>query len=514
MLKVLRHGQRWVTAFFILAVGGGMVFYLGIGGGSGQRSPGSVVVVGDDSFGLREFGRARARRESLVQQQLGSGFDARAMSDTLDQLAVQSLIEGAILSREASALGFEVAKSEIERSISNSPYFAGEDGRFNPSQYKSWVEYEFGNQRNFIREQRRALLANKFMRTVSQLAQVSEGEARQAAMQRLEQVQIAFVTLGAKAPAADFEPDRGALQAFIASQEEELREVYEQRSGLYNMPEQIRTRHILLSTRKDAGAAEGEDTSAESDDEVRLRAEGILKQIREGADFEALAKELSEDPGSKANGGDLGFISRGQMVKPFEDAAFSLEPGSVSEVVKTDYGYHIIRVEEHRDAQKRSYEIVREDLAAELMGLEVARTENRAIADRIAEAIRDGASLEDAARAEELTLQRSGRLQRRADGFIPDLGASEAVMAAAFNMETGQSSDRVFEVADSFALIQVMERFAPDEAAVEAAVDQERTLLASQKEQAYLSTWINQARTQLAEDGDLIVDLAALRGGR
>jgi peptidyl-prolyl cis-trans isomerase D len=506
MLKIIRHGQRWITAFFVLAVGGGMVFYLGVGGGSGQRAPGSIVVVGDESFGLREFGRIRARRESMLQQQLGSDFDARAMSDTLDQFAIQSLIESAILSREATALGIAVAKSEIERSISSSAYFSDEAGRFNPDQYKSWVEYEFGNQRNFIREQRSAMLAQKFIRTLTQLAQVSEGEARQAAIRRMEQVQIAFVILGAQTPAAEFEPDPDALQAYIASQEDELQTLYEQRSSLYNMPEQVRARHILLSL--------GADASAEEAAEVELRANEALTQIREGADFVALASELSEDPGSKTNGGDLGFFARGQMVKEFEDAAFSLEPGAVSELVKSEYGYHIIQVEEHRDAQQRSFEEVREELAAELMGVEVARTESRVIADRIAEAIRSGASLEYAARAEELTLQRSDRLQRRGDGYIPDLGASEAVMAAAFNMEPGESSDRVFDVDGSMVLIQVMERFSPDEVVVEAAVDQERSLLASQKQQAYVSTWINQARTKLAQDGDLIIDLSALRGGR
>ena len=504
MLKVLRHGQRWVTAFFILAVGGGLVLYLGVGGGSGQRGPGSIVVVGDESFGLREFGRARARRESMLEQQLGSEFDPRAMSDTLDQFAIQGLINDAIFSQEASALGLVVAKSEIERSIR--PFFVDEVGRFDPRQFEDWAEYEFGNQRNFIREQRSAMLANKLRRTLTQLAQVSEGEARQATIGRMEQVQIAFVALGARAPAADFEPDPDALQAFVAGRERELRALYEQRSSLYNLPEQVRARHILLSVREDA--------SAEEDEEVRLRAQGILEQIRESADIAALAGEWSEDPGSKTNGGDLGFFARGQMVKEFEDAAFSIEPGTVGELVKSEYGYHIIGVEEHRDAQRRSFEEVREDLAAELMGLEVALTESRAIADQIAEAIRGGASLEDAARAENLTLQRSGRLQRRADGYIPDLGASEAVMAVAFSMEPGQSSDRVFEVDGSMALIQVMERFAPDEEAVEAAVDQERTALASQKQQAYLNTWIDQARTKLTEDGDLIVNLAALRGGR
>ena len=120
MLRILREGQRWITLFFILAVGGGMVFYLGIGGRFGNRGPGSIVVVGNESFGTREFARARARRQSMLEQQLGANFDAREMSDTLDQIAVQTLVEGAILSQQASALGIAVSKSEIERSISSS----------------------------------------------------------------------------------------------------------------------------------------------------------------------------------------------------------------------------------------------------------------------------------------------------------------------------------------------------------------------------------------------------------
>jgi peptidyl-prolyl cis-trans isomerase D len=505
MLRILRQGQRWVTAFFVLAVGGGMVFYLGVGGGSGNRGPGSIVVVGNESFGLQEFGRARARRQTMLEQQLGSEFDARALSDTLDQIAAQTLIEGAILSQQASALGIVVSKREIERSISSSPYFSGADGRFNPTQFEAWVEYEFGNQRNFIREQRAAMLASRFLRALTELAQVSDGEARQAASRRLEQTQIAFVTLGAQAPAMGFEPDPDALQAFIASRADELRSLYEARSSLYNMPEQVRARHILLSLAEDAGP---EETEA-----VQQRAREILAQIREGADFATLASQLSEDPGSQVNGGDLGFFARGQMVGAFEDAAFALAPGTVGEPIRTEYGYHIIRVEERRDPQQRTFEEIREELAAELMGVEVARTESRAIADRIAEAIRSGANLEDAARAEKLTLQRSGRLERRPDGFIPDLGVSPAVMAAAFNMAPGQSSDRVFEVDGSMVLIQVMQHFAPDEAAVAAAVEQARGLLANEKQEAYITTWINQVRDELTEDGDLIVNLASVRGG-
>jgi len=203
------------------------------------------------------------------------------------------------------------------------------------------VEYEFGNQRNFIREQRSALLANKFMRTLTQLAQVSEGEARQAAIRRMEQVQIEFVTLGARGPAADFEPDPDALQAYIASQEDELRALYEQRTSLYNMPEQVRERHILLSLGADASAGEAA--------EVELRANQILTQIREGADFEEeLASTHSKCPSGKS-GGDLGSFGPGQMVKEFDQVVFNEAVGEVHGPVKTQFGYHLLEVTSRTD---------------------------------------------------------------------------------------------------------------------------------------------------------------------
>ncbi len=86
MLKILRQGQRWVTGLFIVTIGGVFVFYLGVGGGGGRSTQGTVVQVGPDHFGVREFSRVRARRESIFQQQLGSEYDARAMSDAVDQL--------------------------------------------------------------------------------------------------------------------------------------------------------------------------------------------------------------------------------------------------------------------------------------------------------------------------------------------------------------------------------------------------------------------------------------------
>jgi peptidyl-prolyl cis-trans isomerase C len=113
----------------------------------------------------------------------------------------------------------------------------------------------------------------------------------------------------------------------------------------------VRASHILIGVTRDADAA--------ARTQARTKAEGVLKDVKSGKDFAALAKEHSSDPGSAANGGDLGFFQQGQMVGPFNDAAFSLAPGAVSGLVETDFGFHIIKVAEKQPARPVPLEDVR-----------------------------------------------------------------------------------------------------------------------------------------------------------
>ncbi|MGE4608395.1 MAG: peptidylprolyl isomerase [Myxococcota bacterium] len=502
MLKILRKGQRWVTGLFVAAIGGVFVFFIGLGAPL-QRSATAVVQVGADEFGYREFSRVRAQRENAFQQQLGSDFDARKMRDTLDQVAISALVEQAILAQEAADLGLTVAKAEIERFILSASYFRNEDGNFDPQQFDDWAQYEYGNQQNFIKEQRSYMLSSKLIQLLNRLARVSEGEARQAVIARRQEVSIAFVQFDAAAPLEGFEPDPAELQAFLTTHGEELRALYESRSSTYDVPEQVRARHILFQVPVDADDANTE--------EIRAVAQGVIDRIEAGEDMAKLAEELSDDPGSKSEGGDLGFIGRGQMVPEFEKAAFSQEIGKLG-LTQSSYGFHAIRVEARREAESRSFEQVQNELATERLAIEAAQAINLSAAESLSEAVRGGQSLEDAARAADRSLERSGRLRRRPDGFVPGLGAAQELMAVAFSLESGQSSSRVFEVDGKLALVQVIERFEPDEADIDSAVDPERQRLVASKRQNYLSTWINQRRGELAEKGELIVNLDLIGG--
>lgn len=127
-----------------------------------------------------------------------------------------------------------------------------------------------------------------------------------------------------------------AISAKVAVKPEDIQTFYTQNPKEFQESEKVHASHILITAAKDADAA----TKAAA----RAKAEAILKDVKAGKDFATLAKQNSQDPGSAANGGDLGFFQQGQMVGPFNDVAFALKPGTVSNVVETDFGYHIIKV--------------------------------------------------------------------------------------------------------------------------------------------------------------------------
>lgn len=155
------------------------------------------------------------------------------------------------------------------------------------------------------------------------------------------------------------------IDGAVASAEptdEDVEAFYKENADKMKMPETVQARHILLTVDQDADDDEKEAKAKE--------AEAIRKQLLDGADFAALAKEKSACPSSQS-GGDLGVFPRGQMVKPFEDAAFSQKVGEIGAVVETDFGYHIILVDEHNEAKERSLEEAREDIVGYLANRDV-----------------------------------------------------------------------------------------------------------------------------------------------
>ncbi|HEX5068316.1 MAG TPA: peptidylprolyl isomerase [Myxococcota bacterium] len=503
MLEGLRGGQRWITTLIIGSIALIFVLFLGLQGPMTGGGPGSVVTVGPYQFGFREFERARARREAALQEQLGAQFDAKALGDTLDQITARELVDRALLALEASDMGLSVSKQEIERMVLADPGLRGEDGKFDVERFNAWAQYEYGSQTAFINERRLALLSFKMIELLNAQPHVSVGEARDAVERDLEEVQIAFVVVGGDSAKGDEKIDDAAVQKALAERGEELHKLYEERSGLYNVPEKIRARHILFAV-----PAGSDDASVAK---IQSEADEALAKLRGGADFAELAKARSDDPGSKSNGGDLGLFGRGQMVPAFDEAAFALqETGQLSGVVRTDYGFHIIRLEERQAAVTRSYDEVSAELARDLLTQEARKARARKQADDLVAAIQSGKSLEEAAGAADLPLARSGLLRRRADGYVPGLGPAPEVLAAAFMTDVGKSLPTVFEVGDRLALVQVIERKPAAEDQIQARLDARRQQLLDEKRDERTTAWLDRRRDELLEAGKLQVALENL----
>jgi len=147
--------------------------------------------------------------------------------------------------------------------------------------------------------------------------------------------------------------------------DQEAEDYYGKNKKLFEKPEQARARHILIVVKQGAG----DDVKKAA----KKKAEEILERIKKGEDFAKLAGEFSDDPGSKQKGGDLGFFPRNSMIPEFDKAVFALEPGGVSGIVETSFGYHIIKVEEKKKAEIPPYETIKEDARA--MALQTAKQE-------------------------------------------------------------------------------------------------------------------------------------------
>jgi peptidyl-prolyl cis-trans isomerase D len=425
------------------------------------------------------------------------------MGDRLNAFAANTLAQMAIEASEAERVGLRVSDDELRQTIKDFPIFRDEEGQFSAQRFRNFVEYEYGTEHRFLDELRDDLLAQKLGRLITANAQVSQVEARDALLRRLEQVELALVALDTTHPPDGFEANADQVKELLTKDEARVRAAYEQHPDRYHVPEQVHARHILFKLAKDAPPEEVEAT--------RKKAEAARGRLASGVDFAALARELSDDPGSKDKGGDLGFFARGQMVPPFEQAAFSLEPGKVSEPVRTDFGFHLVQVEERRPAEDRSFEQVREELARELLTQDAGQVQARKDADELLQGIRKGRTLEDVAREMKLSIQRPGPMTHRPDGFVPGLGLAPEIQAAVFAASpTERSLPQVFELGNRLVLVEILDRKEPTADELTKELPGEIEQLTQDKRQRLQSGWIEARRKTLLDEGQLKIDLAGI----
>ena len=504
MLQIIRRGQKWLLWLVIIFIGGVFTLYLGLGGGGNPANdPLTVVQVGTRSFDVRDVERLRLAQERQYRDTLGDGFDSKTARDFLIEQAGAALLRAGLLAEQAERSGMHVSDDEVRRLVRGIPGAVNDEGLLDRDAITNYAQAEFGSVKRWQDKLREDLLGQKFTRFVYESVDVSEAEAIDALRYRQEMVQVALVKFDGRSADEDVVVEDAEVEALIAADPARIEAAYEERRDEFNRPEEIRARHVLVQIPEGAGEAEKAAALA--------AAEQVRQRLVDGDDFAEVAAEVSSDPGSRADGGDLGFFPRGRMVAPFEDAAFALEAGQLSEVVETVHGYHVIRLEEKRAASVTPFEEARDEVARDLVRDDAAGSHAKQRAQELADEVAKGRRLVDVAREEELAILRP-EFARRPDGFVPEVGASPELMTAAFALSADEPRDgKVHEAQDRvFVVMELIEKRSPDEAQLAAEAPAERTQLRTQRQEATLQQILAKLRDELEANGELLFNLEPL----
>ena len=380
MLDFMRkHAQSWMIKAALGAIVVVFIFW-GIWAPHEGRQR-ELLKIGDRIISVAEARNYYQNMRDRYQSLYGEKFtEDMARKLNLKERAVKDLVNRVLLLQEARRLGLRVTDEEIETFIHNTPAFQ-KDGLFDKATYNRALQRARITAKDFEATQREMILINKLQQLILSSVMVSDQEVLEAYRQGFEKVNLDMISLNPadfkdvslnpeeakeyfskhkeefKLPARvkvrylTFDPKDFMKQVPVSSKEVE--DYYENNKEKFGQPKRVKVRHILI--RADAQDKEG---SAKA----REKAESIRQEAAQGKDFTQLAKKYSEDPGSKEDGGSLGFFSKGEMVPEFEKAAFALKEGDVSEIVKTDFGYHLIKCIEKKAAVKFTFDDSRKAL--------------------------------------------------------------------------------------------------------------------------------------------------------
>jgi len=416
-----------------------------------------IAQVDGRGVSVLEFRTAYQRQVAAYRQAYGANVSEQLLKQLgFEQQVLQQLINEQAMVAEAGRLGMTVSDAEVRQRILAMPEFQLNGQFVGEAQYQAMLnsarppmtpgEFETGL--------RRQLLVEKLRAVVTDWVAVTDAEADAEYRRRNEKRKVQLVHIASSAflgqmTASDAEVaayfdahketyrvgerrkvryvlvDVESLRQGIVVPSREVERYYNDNIELFSTPEQVRASHILFKTA-------GKDEAA-----VRAAAEKVLQEAKGGADFAELAKKYSEDESNAKLGGDLDYFARGRMVPEFEEAAFGAQPGLLPELVKTGYGFHIIKVVDKKAGSIRTFDEVKAQIREQLVGERAQRLADTR-AEEVAKEITAPADLDKVAAARGWKVEETGFFA--ADEPILALGATPQVSAAIFALKEGEVS--------------------------------------------------------------------------
>lgn len=418
------------------------------------------------------------------QEQAKGQFNPdEARSRQIKQEALNGLVDRQLLLEQAALLGLMVDDKELQQRIASLPAFQ-KDGRFDQESYRRALSFNRLTPAQFEAGYQEDILLEKVRTVVGDGAKILPDEVDILLRQQREEIAVELLKLAPSDYLVSMVVDEAGLEKFFAEKREgfripeqrkiaalvidrnkllntipvsdaQLAESYQENLEKFKVQEQVKARHILIKVGQDAASEEVEKAQAEILE--------VLAKIKAGGDFAELAKKYSQGP-SNSMGGDLGWFGRGSMVKPFEDAVFALTPGTVSEPVRTQFGFHLIKNEEYKAARTKELAEVKAGIIKALRSEAFpALLEKRF--EEIAAALNAAGreAFADQARKLDYRVVETGYFKQK-DGIVPDIGKDQALVAEVFKTAVGQTAKVVNPSRNSyyFMVTEQKEAYLPE----------------------------------------------------
>jgi peptidyl-prolyl cis-trans isomerase D len=454
----------------------------GIGSSLGIGAPpaGVLATIGDQTVTVPEV--QREARAMIRQQFPKGGPQASMLLPYFASQAAEQLINQKALVAEAHRLGLRVNDEELREELQHGQLGAMlfPEGKFvGQEAYEDFVQRNDLTVPQFESLEKDFILVRKLRALVSSSAFVSDAEVRDEFEHRNTKVKFDYAVISQADILKELHPtdeelksyydrnkatynntipekrqikyvvvDNAKIAANTTVTDQDLQAYYDQHRDEFRMPEQVKVSHILIKTPLPApGGKEDEKGIADA----RAKAEDVLKQVKAGGDFAQLAEKYSDDPGTAKTGGELGFIGRGRTVPEFEKAAFSLGKGQTSDLVKSSYGFHIIRVEDKQEAHLKTLAEVKGDIEAKVKQQKAAHATETAANTLLSQARTDGFDKAAAAKGQTaVTTDFFGKTDN-----LPGLGASPQFMDAVFNEADKAPPDQV-QIPQGYVVFQLL----------------------------------------------------------
>ena len=496
MLRLMRkQAGSWLIKILLGAIVVVFVFW-GVGSFRSQRG-GRVALVNGDQITLDEYTEAYNNLIEQLRRRFGNNLD----EDMLKQLqvkrqALNQLIDNKLLVQESKRLKFRVSKKELADAISNFTAFQ-KAGMFDSRLYRDILDRLRMTPEAFEEAQKNAMMIDKLKTLITSSAKISDQEALEWYNWVNASVNIDYVFFDPnryqdihpsdeelktffenhkenyktdamiKVRYLNFNPD--AFRSKVALSDEEVREYYDENLETFKIPKTVEARHILLRVNQDA--------DPETVKKTKDRALDILKLAKEGKDFAELAKQYSEGP-TRDKGGYLGKFKKEAMVKPFADMAFSLKAGEIGEPVRTQFGWHIIKVEKVNeasitsfdDAKKNIQKNLTDDMAKSLAYDEAETVSNDAIEEE---------DLINAAKERNMKILTTDFFSSK--GPIKGIKDSSKFASVAFNL-TDKEISNVQEFENGYYILQLADKIQPKIPALDKVKEQVRLELIKEKQ--------------------------------